>query len=174
MFTLAKISRLTARIVGLLGAIVIVAMMLHITADVIARYALGSPLSGTLEIVSRYYMVAIAFLPLAWVEHRNQMISVSAFDSLLSRRVVQIRDVVVALISFGAFGLLAWATWGNAREAIERKAFVLALGERIPVWPTYLLLPVGFGLVAIIVLIRVVSIIGTDSTAEEIELGVGK
>ena len=41
------------------AGLVILAMMLHIVADV-----LGTSFSGTLETVSAYYMVATIFLPL--------------------------------------------------------------------------------------------------------------
>ena len=43
-------------------------MMLHITADVVGKFVFNRPLPGTIPIVSQYYMVIAAFLPLAMVE----------------------------------------------------------------------------------------------------------
>ena len=48
-----------------LGALALVAMMVHVTADVVLKITLNWPVAGTLEIVSYVYMVACTFLPLA-------------------------------------------------------------------------------------------------------------
>ena len=47
-----------------IGGAALILMMLHIAADVVARYIFNAPLHGTVEIVSAYYMVAVVFLPL--------------------------------------------------------------------------------------------------------------
>lgn len=153
---LDKISRRIANLVGIAGAIGVIIMMLHITCDVAARLILGSPLIGTNEIVSRYYMVAVAFLPLAWVEHRNGMISVELFDSFLNSTTLLISDLVVSAVSILVLLLVAITSWHEAVDALNKSAFVMAVGTRIPVWPTYFFIPVGCALAAILVLIRAV------------------
>ena len=50
-----------------LAGIIIMVMMIHISADVAAKYLLNDPIDGTLEIVAAYYMVVIVFFPLAYV-----------------------------------------------------------------------------------------------------------
>ncbi len=55
------------------GALV---MMLHICAEVVSRNLFGAPIPATVEIVSQYYMVVPAFLPLALLERRRGMVSV--------------------------------------------------------------------------------------------------
>lgn len=154
MESLNRLSRSLANAVGLLGAIGILLMMLHITIDVLARMFLGSPLIGTNEVVSRYYMVAVAFLPLAWVEHRKGMIAVELFDSLLGRKALLVGDLLVAAVSAGVLVLLGWTSLGEAVEAFEKSAFVMAVGTRIPVWPTYFMIPAGCFLAAVLVLLR--------------------
>ena len=44
--------------------------------NVILRYVFNAPLNGTILFVSTFYMVAIAFLPLALVEQGDNHISV--------------------------------------------------------------------------------------------------
>jgi hypothetical protein len=51
-----------------IGAAIITLMALHVIADVSCRYLLNQPLPGTIEIVSLYYMVAVIYLPLAYVQ----------------------------------------------------------------------------------------------------------
>ncbi len=151
---LNHLSRVLANIVGVLGALGILVMMLHITVDVLARMILGAPLVGTNEVVSRYYMVAVAFLPLVWVEHRKGMIAVELFDSFLGRRALMLADLLVAAVSLVALSLLCRTSLGEALEAFHKSAFVMAVGTRIPVWPTYFMIPAGCFLAALLVLLR--------------------
>lgn len=159
MNTLKDLSRWIANAVGVLGAIGVIIMMLHITADVLSRILLGAPLIGTNEIVSRYYMIAVAFLPLAWVEHRNAMISVALFDGFMSRRVRLFSDLLVAAVSIAALLLITWTSWHEAVAAYHKDAFVLAVGTRIPVWPTYYMPPIGCFLASILVFLRGIMIV---------------
>ena len=75
-----------ANALAFLGGIAVVLMMLHICADVIAKYVFNSPIPGTLEIVSNYYMVATVFLPLALVERKNAHIAVEILSQHLPTR----------------------------------------------------------------------------------------
>jgi TRAP-type C4-dicarboxylate transport system permease small subunit len=54
-------------------------MMLHVTLDVVARSLFNTPIAGTNEVVSAYYMVAAAFLPWAWIARSDGHIRVELF-----------------------------------------------------------------------------------------------
>ena len=69
-----------------LGAIIIGLMAVHVIVDVLARYSFNQPLPGTIEIVSLYYMVAVIFLPVAYVQMRRQHIVVTQFTDWLPVR----------------------------------------------------------------------------------------
>lgn len=166
MIHLSKLSLWISNGVGLLGVLGILVMMLHIVADVVARLLLGSPLVGTNEIVSRYYMVAVAFLPIAWVEHRRAMITVELVDGMMGRKARFASDILVAITSLLALVLVVWTSLGEALDAFGKGAFVMAIGTRIPVWPTYFILPLGCGLAALLVLARTVEMILTGKTAD--------
>ncbi len=61
------------------AAIALVAMMLQVSADVIAKLAFNAPLPLPSALVTEYYMVAVAFLPLAAGEYRQAHIHVDIF-----------------------------------------------------------------------------------------------
>jgi TRAP-type C4-dicarboxylate transport system permease small subunit len=83
-WTFWTVFRAHAQFLALVGAIGVLLMMLHVGADIASRNIFGRPIPATNEIVSRYYMVLIAFLPLAWVEQRRRsMVSVEVLDSVL-------------------------------------------------------------------------------------------
>lgn len=139
---------------ALLGAVGVLAMLVHITAYVIMRNLASAPVPATVEIVSHYYMVAIAFLPIAWAERRGDMISVEIFGSLLAGRIGRINSIFVAVVTFGAYVALTYTTWIVAMREFSARSYVISLSVAIPVWPTYFILPVAFALAALVALYR--------------------
>jgi len=152
-----SLDRLVVRIsdgLALLAAVGVVAMLVHITAYVILRQFLHSPVPATVEIVSYYYMILITFLPLAWAERRGEMISIEIFASLMTGRIGRINEIFVALVTSGVYVVLTYTTWMVAMREFSARSFVISLSVAIPVWPSYFVLPVGFALAAVVTLYR--------------------
>ncbi|QDZ12931.1 TRAP transporter small permease [Devosia ginsengisoli] len=152
-----SLDRLVVRIsdgLALVGAIGVVAMLVHITAYVIMRQFSHAPVPATVEIVSYYYMILIAFLPIAWAERRGDMISIEIFAFLMKGRVGRINEIFVALVTAGVYAMLTYTTWLVAMREFSARSFVISLSVAIPVWPSYFVLPVGFGLAAVVTLYR--------------------
>lgn len=145
---------LSMNVLATLASAGVLIMMVHVCADVIWRQVSGGPLPATVEIVSRYYMVLIAFLPLAWVERRGGMVSVELLDGFLPRPMIISSDVLVCLIAAVIYVTLAYASWGIAIRNYNTGTFVMALQYAFPVWPTYFLAPLGFALAAVVVTLR--------------------
>lgn len=143
---------------ALLGAVGVVALLLHVGIDVVTRNLFGRPIPATNEIVSRYYMVLIAFLPLAWVERGRAMISVEVLDAVMSRPFRRISDSLVAALAAVIYAAIAWVTWADAVKNWRIGSFVDVLGREVPVWPTYFLPPAGFLLAAAVTALRAVQV----------------
>ncbi len=157
------LERLTDRVaqgLALVGAIGVLALLVHVCADVVTRNLFARPIPATNEIVSRYYMVLIAFLPLAWVERRRAMISVEVLDGLMSSGLRRLSDILVALLATVIYAAIAWVTWGDAVKNWHTGTFVDVLGHEVPVWPTYFLPPAGFLLAAAVTLLRAATLAG--------------
>ena len=153
----ARLDSLVDRItsgLALLGAVGVVAMLIHITAYVIMRNLASAPIPATVEVVSYYYMVAIAFLPLAWAERRGDMISVEIFSHLLVGRVGRVNAVFVSAVTFAAYLVLTYTTWTVAMRQFAARSYVISLSVAVPVWPSYFILPVAFALAALVALYR--------------------
>lgn len=160
---MTSLDHLTDRIsqaLALIGAIGLISLLLHVCAEVIARNLLGRPIPATNQIVSHYYMVLIAFLPLAWVERSRAMISVELIDGLLPAPIKRLSDILVALIACGIYAAIAWVTWGDFLKNFAVGSFVDVLGRRLPIWPTYVFPPVGFALAALVTGYRAIRIAG--------------
>jgi TRAP-type C4-dicarboxylate transport system permease small subunit len=143
-------------VLALLGSIGTVAMMLHICLDVMLRNVFRVSLDVTPDVVARYYMVVVAFLPLAWLETQNGMISVELFERALGPRARRASDVLVALFSALVYAVLAWATLRSALGHFRVGTFVEFTDYRMPVWHSYFLPPLGFALAASACLLKAV------------------
>lgn len=139
---------------ALIGAVAVVAMLVHIVAYVISRHVMASPIPATVEIVSRYYMVAIAFLPIAWADKRGDMISVEVFGWLLAGALKRANAIVITLVTVAAYLTLTYTTWLIAMREFAAKSFTISLSIAVPTWPSYFLLPVAFGLASLVALLR--------------------
>ncbi len=146
-----------ANALAFFGGVAVVLMMLHICADVIAKYVFNSPIPGTLEIVSNYYMVAVVFLPLALVERKNAHISVEILSQHLPSRGQAFLIGVVSLVCIGFYAMFFWQSLEDAIAKYEIGEYIR--GQiRIVNWPSRFLLPIG--IVAIILVLAWKSVRG--------------
>lgn len=134
---------------ALVGALAVIALMVHVCADIALRNIWNRPIPATYEVVVNYYMVALAFIPLAWVERSGAMIQVEVINGALTPAMLRVSEVLVALISAAIYAALAWVTWQVALRQTGVGAFVTANQLRVPVWPAYWLPPAGFALAAL-------------------------
>ncbi len=154
MITLVTTASKISRLLAILGAVAVLAMMGHICLDVVLRNLFSISFDVTNAMVARYYMVPLAFLPLGWIELRGEMVSVELVDGALPPALLRGSDVVVALIAAGIYGVLTWATWGNAMSNYTRGTFLLLGETRFYTWPSYGVPVLGFALAGVACLIR--------------------
>jgi TRAP-type C4-dicarboxylate transport system permease small subunit len=146
-----------------MGGVALVLIMVHVNLDVVLRYLLGAPLSGTIEIVSYYYMIALVFLPLAAVEKRNGHISVELVSQRLSDRHQRLLIGLVSLVSAAYFGLLAWRLWVDAVEKAEvGETYTGSLS--LPIWPPRFFMPLGCGLLVVLLIYKAARLLSGDAS----------
>src|SRR5262247_2926976 len=91
-----------------IGLIAAFGMMMHVVADVTGRSFFNQPLQGTTEIVSGWYMVAIAFLPWAWIEQQNNHIVAGMFERIGGPRFNFWLNAVVKVCTSAFIALFTW------------------------------------------------------------------
>lgn len=150
-------------LLALIAGAILILMMLHITAEVACRYLFALPFHDTIEIVSTYYIVAIVFLPLALVERLNAHIVVELVTQRLPRRPQELLIACVGLASAGYFGAFAWRTW---QDAVQKYAVgEVTLGTTaITVWPTRFYLPIGCGLITLLLIYKSIRLFMDDTS----------
>jgi TRAP-type C4-dicarboxylate transport system permease small subunit len=138
-----------AHVLLALGAVVIGLMAVHVMADVSSRYLFNSPLPGTIEVVSLYYMVAIIYLPLAYVQSRRQHIVVLQFTDWLPERGRQLLDAMVGVLATAVLFVLAWRGTMEAIRATAVGQQSIAGTHAITVWPARWFVLFGLGVMAL-------------------------
>lgn len=132
-----------------------VLMMLHITLDVFLRQVFNSPLTGTFEIASNYYMVSVMYLPLAFVSRNEGQIIVELFTRNLGTRKLLRWDCVtnaVTVLYVASFFVYTGIMAVEQTETGELKE----MGQGfIDIWPARWVLPVAFGLMGLYLLVRI-------------------
>lgn len=144
----------------LIGVAAILLMIVHITADVILRNLFLLPIPATGGIVGNYYMAVASFLPVALAGKLDQHIAVDlVYDKLSARwqawNLLFIRALVAIATGLAAYGFLL-----DALQKYQLNSYVLEMNVRIPNWPGYFMLPIGFGLWSAINIYRIAATLG--------------
>lgn len=156
MQTLFRFSDILAGVVAIIGGVLIVAMMVHITIDVIARAAFNFPLPGTITIVSSYYMVAAAFLPLAYTELKKGHVAVELFFDRFNTAVQFHLSGFADLLGVVIFGVMSHRALVEALSRMDRGASSMDGSYIIAIWPSYFIVFVGLALTTVIMAIQLI------------------
>ena len=152
-----------------LGMLAVGLMMLHITIDVAGKFIFNAPIPATITVVSNYYMVVVAFLPIAFAETRNSHITVEVLTELFPVRTQRHLYSWTYLLSATVFALITYRTWGEALTKHEIGTFIMEQGTKMITWPSYYLLPIGTGLMTVVLIYRwVIYITGANSGLGEV------
>jgi TRAP-type C4-dicarboxylate transport system permease small subunit len=112
-----KITRFIIETCGIIGVIILLAMMMMTVTDVIMRYFFRQPIIGSMEI-SVTLMVCIVFLGIGWCALNDGHISVDIITGKLSKRsraLLNGFDNIVTLV------LALLITWRSFMEAVSVK-----------------------------------------------------
>lgn len=168
MYAIGRSLSLLSKLALLIGAICVALMMLHVTADVAGRYLFGSPLPGTIAMVSNYYMVILTFIALGVAAEKRAHISVEVFSDLLPPRARKVLVVFAELVTGAVIIALMIGGWSEAMKKTAGGATIEQGSQMLQVWQSYWLVPLGAGLMALITLYRIVTLItGTRNGLNE-------
>jgi TRAP-type C4-dicarboxylate transport system permease small subunit len=158
--------RLT-RIINVICGVLICGMSVHVVADVTARYLFGSPLDGTVEFVQYYYMVAVIFLPLPYLQYRRRHFAAVIFTDFAPPGVVRFALLFSDVVTAALCGLAAWQSTVTAvaktsvGEHLETAHFIVYQ------WPGRWLVILGFGLMCVAACLGIIDgLIGQVRRAE--------
>jgi len=118
------------------------------TADALGRYLINSPIPGTGEIIEDYFMIALIFLPLSYSFMQEGHVHVTVIERYFPKAVKWAVGKVNLLLSFVFFCLITLAGWDRFIEA-WRIDEISTSSVGYPMWPCYLMVPIGCGLLCL-------------------------
>jgi C4-dicarboxylate transporter DctQ subunit len=144
----ARVLRLMESMSSGIAVLAFISMVVITVVDATLRYALNSPLSWSFTVIANYLMAATFVLGVSEMQRLQGHITMEFVRSRLSDRAYTAVLAIVDVLGCAFCLLLAAANF---------PLFVTALmeDERVPsamswpLWPSYLILPIGFGLAAL-------------------------
>lgn len=143
-----------SRVLMFLAGIGIVLMMIHVAADIVAKFVFNAPVVATLEIVAWYYMVATVFLPLAWIQARKKHLMVELFTRHMAPRRLALLEAFIAMLSAVYVGILFVLTLETAIDKTIGWEVQDVTYFDLPVWPSRWFLPLPVGAMTLVLLVQ--------------------
>ena len=147
---------LLERLATWIGATVMFAIMLIVTADVVMRYVFNSPLGWAYELISLYLMASVFFLVLSHAYGAGAHVSVDILQKELPPRSYHLTEIITTASSLVVFILIAWFGYVRMIESFQ-SGDVMAGAIPWPTWPALALVPLGCGLLVLRLLIHLAS-----------------
>jgi len=157
--TLRGFSILAESVTGLsfwaahIGIILLFAMGLLITADVVLRYFFNAPTQFTTE-VTGYLMAGVTFLGFAYTLEKGGHIRIEVVTNYIRPAARKRLDLVTSIISLSFLAACVGPTWVMVWESYTYKSEVMGV-LRTPLYLPQLLMPIGIS----ILLLQLVTII---------------
>lgn len=149
-----KIIRSLDRVLLFVGAVGLIMMMLHVSVDVVSKYVFNYPVPLTMEMVSYYYMTAVAFLPLAALERPgSSLVHVEIVYGHIKHRIRRVVYPAAVLLAGTYCACAAYAAWKPAMSAFRAGSYA---GSTIIIatWPSRFLPVAGFAFLAIVLVFK--------------------
>ena len=159
-----------SKVTLLLGSVVLMLMMGQIVVDVFMRSVFSAGFPATAELVAKYYMVAVSFVPVAYAEVKRRHVEATIFTDLLAKRKKQLVVCAGFLLSIFVYSLLLWGTFFDALEQTEKGAYVESGIDIFYTWPSYWILPVSFGVMLLLCILRFLSLLSAILHGEYLDL----
>ncbi len=134
------------------AAVLVILVTLGIASDVTLRFFFNRPIFWMIEI-TQYAILWITFLLAAWVMRREKHVKMDIVLIRLKPTAQNLLNIITSVLSAIAFLILTWfaaaVTWTNFKEGYPDWTPLAA-----PLWPIYLIIPIGSFLIFIQLLRR--------------------
>ncbi|MGH8745523.1 MAG: TRAP transporter small permease [Burkholderiales bacterium] len=144
---LQRFEAIASRVLGVVAATALFAMMLLTFVDVIGRYGFHRSIFGVAEIIECLMIIAI-FAGLAFITAKNEHITVTLMEPLVSRVMAAPQRWLSIAMSVGCTLLICWQLFRHALDLLHsgKRTPVLELPQWIEPMSAAVLSLVGFAL----------------------------
>lgn len=147
---LIAIAKFITRLLLIIAATVLMAMMLLTATDVVLRYIFNRPISGAFELVEYMMAVLIPFSIVYCADQRSH-VAVELILGRFSKRVQTVFDSMTTFVTLLFAALMAWENVLYLRETYASQVTSAVL--LIPTYPFVAPVSIGIGAFALIMLL---------------------
>jgi len=151
------------------GIVAMWSLVLIIATEIMLRALFSKSLLVTLD-VSKWLLVALVFMGIAWTLKAEGHIRIGLISSHLSQRKQQWLLVAVAAVGVSVFAFVACHAWQGMVNYYVRHTVTVSMAH-LPLWPVWLVLFVGSALLCLQFAATVVKTIGSIRSTPEQEGG---
>lgn len=127
----------------------LIVMMVLTGVDVMMRYFLNRPITGSMELTEFLMSLTIGF-GLAYCAFKKGHIRVDLVLIYVPDKVQKILDIIAYVVSFGFYCLIVWQTFENGLSTMQSK--ITSASLLIPVFPFIFLLTIAMAILTLVFL----------------------
>jgi len=150
-----------------IGCLMLFALMLVVVADVSLRYLFNAPLQWSYEVISSYLMPGLFFMAVSHTLKANAHVAVDILHNYVRRTTRYVFEAVCTVVALPVFALCTWVsaqhTWNDWQSAATSTS-----GLAVPTWTISLMLPLGFGMLSLRLLLNAYGYIATLVSGREV------
>ncbi|GAB3691204.1 TRAP transporter small permease subunit [Corynebacterium nasicanis] len=120
-------------VLATISGIAAVAMGLHVTADVVGRNLFNTPIAGTLEFITYWWMPVIIFLAIPYVEQKRAQITVTLMSDALTGRHKEVANIAITAVTLIIFLLVLYLAFNSFTDAM-RIGQTSSGSVAVPIW----------------------------------------
>ena len=130
------------RVLAVIAIVSIAVIMILVSADAFARYALNRPLAWASEFTAFYLMATATYFMIATTLRHNDHININVFRTVIPKRMLAATDILWSVLTAGVFILIAYGSSKNILDAYAGRNFMPGY-FKWPVWLSHLPILVG-------------------------------
>ncbi len=127
---------------AVLAGLCLVFQVMSISVDVSMRYFFGAPIKAVISL-NEWSLLYITFLAAGWLQREAGHVRVDIVLNLLGRRGSFIADLFGIALGAAACLVLTWFGVKVTLEKYTTGVYDFFKLEEVPIWPVYLVIPLG-------------------------------
>lgn len=161
---LEAVTQRAVQLLTLVAAIAILGLATHMVVDVSLRFFLNTPIEGTIEYVTYWYMPMLVFSALALTQRKQENIDLPMLHERLSLGMQSVSSIIAHTVTIGFVAIIGW-------YGLENALLQTAAGEFTPatntlVWPTRWIVPLGVAVLILQLVVHIKHIIQSRSAGD--------
>lgn len=142
------------------GCLMLFSLMMVVVADVSLRYVFNKPLAWSYEIISSYLMPGLFFMAASHTLKSNAHVCVDILHNYVGRKTRYVFEAISSVLAAPVFGLATVVSAQNTWQDLQLGA-ASSSGMELPTWTISLMLPLGFGMLTLRLVLHAIGYVGT-------------